>query len=409
MANTLLTSTLITRRSMDSLENNLAFAKQVRRDFDDQFGVVGRKSGYLLNIRKPPRAVTRVGQAADIQSVTENYASLVLNRQWGADLELSSADLTLAVDDFQERIIEPFMAQVANTIDLEGMLLYKDIFNSVGTPGTPATTTTLDLYASAKQKLIEGACPIVNLAVVINAMMERYVVVNNAVLLNPPKEISEQYISGTMGKALGFKFSTSANCPMHTVGDFAGTIRVMGAGQTGNSLLIDAVTSGKGFKRGDIFTIGSTVADYVYAVNPQSRMSTGSLQQFVVLADATAGASTELTLQIAPPLEFSGGPQTVTSSTGALADNGLITVSGTAALNTPQGLAFAPSAFVLGCADLEMPKNIDMSGRAKSPRLNVSMRFTRTWDANQDRFIARLDVLGGWATLYRELACRIQQ
>ena len=62
----------------------------------------------------------------------------------------------------------------------------------------------------------------------------------------------------------------------------------------GATTLALTINSGGTVKAGDVFTIANC-----YAVNPQTRQSTGSLYQFVVREDTTA-VSTTLTLTVAP-------------------------------------------------------------------------------------------------------------
>src|ERR1700728_1517762 len=101
---------MITREALMVLENNLTFSKYVRRDFDDEFGKSGAKIGTVLNIRKPPRYVGRVGQALQLEDATETSVPLTLNTQRGVDIVFSSQDLALSIDDFSKRFIEPAIA-----------------------------------------------------------------------------------------------------------------------------------------------------------------------------------------------------------------------------------------------------------------------------------------------------------
>ncbi len=74
---------------------------------------------------------------------------------------------------------------------------------------------------------------------------------------------------------------------------------------------------------------------------------------------------------------------------------------------SPQNLVFHRDAFSVACADLVMPRGVEMAARKKSPKLNMSLRAVTMYDVNNDRIPTRLDVLYGWAPLYPELACRV--
>jgi hypothetical protein len=400
MANTILTIDMITREALRILENNLTFTKQCNREYDDQFGVTGAKIGDTLRIRKPARYTVRSGTTLSVQDQTETSTSLTLNSQKGVDISFTSKELTLNLDDFSQRVLAPAVAALANQIDRDGLSLYLDVFNAVGTPGT--TPSTLLTYLQAGEKMDHEATPRdMNRAVCINPGAQVSIVDALKALFHSSTEIERQYEQGTMGLAAGFKWSMDQNIVTHTVGPLGGTPLVNGASQTGSSLVTDGWTAAAAARlnRGDVFTIAS-----VNAVNPQHRQSTGQLRQFVVTANVSSDGSGNATIPIYPAITTSGAFQTVTASP---ADNAAITVLGAAATLSPQNLAFHKEAFVLGCADLVMPGGVDMASRVSSKTLGMSIRMVRAYDINTDAFPCRLDVLYGWKAVYPELACRI--
>ena len=398
--NELLTISMITREALRVLENGLKFTKHVNRAYDAKYGVEGAKIGTVLNVRKPPRYVGRTGQALSVEGAVETQVQVTLNTQFGVDLQFSSQDLALSIDDFSDRFIKPAIACVANKVDNDGLALYKTIYQSVGTPGT--VPTTLLTYLQSGQKLDEAAAPNDDLrSIVMTPAMQVNIVDALKGLFNQATAISQQYMTGKMGVSIGFDWYMSQNCNTHTVGAYAGTPRVNGATQSGASLVTDGWTASTSvLNQGDVFTIAG-----VNSVNPQSRQNTGSLQQFVVTAQVTASAGGAKTIAISPSIVTSGAFQTVT---GSPADDALITVVGVASTATPQGIAFHRDAFTLACADLPLPGGVDMAARISDPQLGLSIRMVRAYDINTDNFPCRLDILYGWATLRAELACRIQ-
>ena len=400
MANVLLTISKITRESMIVLENLLVMTKYVRRDLDTQFGVAGAKIGTTVNVRKPPRYEGRTGQAISLESAVETQVPLTLDTQFGVDLEFTSVEMGLEIDDFSDRIIYPAIAVVANKIDRDGLLLYKDIYNTVGTPGS--SFNTLKGYLQVGQKLNEEAAPKApRRSVIIDPEKEVDIVDALKGLFQESTSIAEQYKRGTMGYVAGFRFSMDQNVVSHVVGPLGGSPLVDGASQTGSSLLTKGWTSSAASRllRGDVFTIAG-----VNAVNPQNRQDTGSLRQFVATSDFSSDGSGNGTVGISPAITPSGPFKTVTASP---ADSAVITVLGAADTVTPQGLGFHRDAFVFASADLLLPGGVDKAARVSDKQLGMSIRMIRDYDINQDRLITRLDILYGWATLYPELACRI--
>ena len=392
MANTNLTISMITREALRILENNLTFAKGCNREFDDKFAVSGAKIGDTLNIRKPARYVGRTGTALSVEDHTESQVALQLDTQFGVDVNFTSKELALDIDDFSDRILKPALATVANKIDRDGLALYKDVYNSVGTPGT--TPTALKTYLQAGAKLDKSAAPRDGLRSVCIGPDEQVEIVDSLKgLFQSSEQIKSQYEQGNMGMAGGFKWSMDQNVNAHTIGAHGGTPLVNGASQSGASIDTDG-WGATSLNKGDIFTIAG-----VFGVNPQSRQSTGELQQFVVTADnADAG---DKTIAISPAIVTSGAMQTVTA---APADNAVITVLGVASTSAIQSMAFHRDAFVMGCADLQLPQGVDKAARVSDKQLGLSVRMVRDYDINNVKFPCRLDVLYGWMTVYPELA-----
>lgn len=401
MANSLLTISMITKESLRVLENNLAFAKGVTRDYDDSFAQSGAKIGDTLNIRKPARYVGRSGTTLSVEDHTETSVPLQLSSQFGVDLNFTSKELALSIDEFSDRIIKPAMAVIANKIDFDGLALYKNVANAVGTPGT--TPSTLLTYLQSAAKLDYEAAPRDGQrSLVIDPNAQVTIVDALKSLFQSGDQIMKQYENGNMGQAAGYKWSMDQNVNVFTVGPQGGTPLVNGASQTGSSLVTNGWTAAAAPRlvQGDVFTIAG-----VFAVNPQTRQTTGQLRQFVVTAAVSSDGSGNATIPIFPAITVTGAFQTVTASP---ASGAAITVLGAANTQSAANLAFHKSAFVLACADLQLPKGVDMAARVSDKQLGLSARMVRAYDINNDKFPCRFDILYGYKAVYPELACRIQ-
>ncbi len=402
MANTNLTISMITKESLAVLENNLTFAKGVNRDYDDQFAIGGAKIGDTLNVRKPAKYIGRTGATLAVEDHTETSVPVQLTTQFGVDLNFTSKELTLSIDEFSDRIIKPAMAVVANKIDSAGLTLaYQSTYNAVGTPGTIPTLLKTYLQAGAKMDY-EAAPRDGNRSLIIDPSAQVEIVDSLKSLFQSGDQIKNQYEKGNMGLAGGFKWSMDQNIPVHTFGPQGGTPLVNGASQTGNALLTKgwAAAAASRLNKGDVFTVAG-----VFAVNPQTRASTGQLRQFVVTSAFSSDASGNGSVSISPAIVLTGAFQTVTALP---ADSAAITVMGTANQISPAHLAYHKNAFTLVCADLLLPRGVDMAARVSDKQLGLSARMVRAYDINNDKFPCRFDILFGWAALYPELACRIQ-
>ena len=400
MANSVLTIDMITRKALEILENNLVITRNVNRQYDDSFAVNGAKIGSTLRIRLPDRALVTDGAALQVQDDNEQFTTLTVASQKHIGVNFTSAELTMQLDDFAERVLKPRISQLASSIDADVANAYKSIYASVGTPGTvPATSLVL---LQAQQKLNENAA----------VMSPRYATVNPAAnaglvegmkgLFNPTDTVSRQFKNGMMGTGvLGFdEVNMSQSIKVHTTGSRAGTILVNGAVTTQgqSTITLDGLTSNTTVTAGDVFTIAN-----VYAVNPQTRESTGSLQQFVVTAAQTASGGDMASMAISPAIYTSASALATVDSFPA--DNAAVTFLGSASTAYPQNLVYHKDAITFATADLLMPQGVDMAARANHN--GISLRVVRQYDINNDRMPCRIDVLYGFGTIRPQMACRI--
>ena len=398
MANSILTIDMITRKALEILENNLVLTRNVNRQYDDSFAVEGAKIGSTLRIRLPDRALVTDGAALQVQDDNEQYTTLTVSSQKHIGVNFTSAELTMQLDDFAERVLKSRISQLASSIDADVANSFKSIYQSVGTPGTtPATSLVL---LQAQQKLNEAAA----------VMSPRYATVNPAAnaglvegmkgLFNPTDTISRQFKNGMMGMGvLGFdEINMSQSIKQHTTGSWGTGITVTSTVTTQGSttLGISFTGSSKTWNVGDVFTVAG-----VYAVNPQTRESTGSLQQFVVTAAASGSSTATLTVS---PAMYTADQALATIDAFPVA-TAAVTMLGSSASAYAQNLVYHKDAITFATADLLLPQGVDMAARAVHN--GISMRVVRQYDINNDRMPCRIDVLYGYSVIRPQMACRL--
>jgi hypothetical protein len=390
---------MITRKALEILENNLVITRTVNRQYDDSFAVEGAKIGSTLRIRLPDRALVTDGAALQVQDDNEQFTTLTVSSQKHIGVNFTSAELTMQLDDFAERVLKPRISQLASSIDADVANSYKSIFQSVGTPGTtPATSLVL---LQAQQKLNESAA----------VMSPRYATVNPAAnaglvegmkgLFNPVSTISRQFKNGLMGEGiLGLEeLNMSQSIKQHTTGSRTGAHTVTTTVSTQGQATINITGTGsQTIAAGDVFTIAS-----VFAVNPQTRESTGSLQQFVVTEANTASGGAYTSVKISPAIY---------TSTNALAtvdtfpqSSAVVTFVGAASTQYPQNLVYHKDAISFATADLLLPQGVDMASR--QVHNGISLRVVRQYDINNDRMPCRIDVLYGFNAIRPPMAVRL--
>ena len=399
MANTLLTIDMITRKALEILENNLVLTRNVNRQYDDSYAVEGAKIGTTLRIRLPDRALVTDGAALQVQDDNEQFTTLTVASQKHIGVNFTTAEMTMQLDDFAERVLKPRISQLAASIDADVANSFLNMYQAVGTPGTTPSSTAVLL--AAQQKLNESAA----------VMSPRYVTVNPAAnaaliegmkgLFNPVSTISSQFKNGMFGEGiLGFEeLNMSQSIKQFTTGSRSGahTVTTTVSAQGTSSIAITG-TGTQTIKKGDVFTIAN-----VYAVNPQTRESTGSLQQFVCTEDVAATGGAYAAVKISPAIYTSSNALATVDSfpqSGAT-----VTFLGGASTQYPQNLVYHKDAIAFATADLLLPQGVDMASR--QVHNGVSMRVVRQYDINNDRMPCRIDVLYGYSVIRPQMGVRL--
>jgi hypothetical protein len=390
---------MITRKALEILENNLVITRNVNRQYDNSFANQGAKIGTTLRIRLPDRALVTDGAALQVQDDNEQFTTLSVSSQKHIAVNFTTAEMTMQLDDFADRVLKPRISQLAASIDADVANCFNGIYQSVGTPGT--TPSTSFALLQAQQRLNESAA----------GMNPRYLTVNPAAnagliegmkgLFNPVSTISAQFKNGMFGEGiLGFdELAMSQSIKQFTTGTRSGSHSVTSTVSTQGATTINITGTGtQTLKKGDVFTIGS-----VFAVNPQTRESTGSLQQFVVTADATASGGAYTNVSISPAIYT---PVSALATVDSFPQSSAtVTFLGAASSQFPQNLAYHKDAIAFATADLLMPQGVDMASR--QVHNGISLRVVRQYDINNDRMPCRIDVLYGYSVIRPQMAVRL--
>jgi len=398
VANSLLTIDMITRKALEIFENNLVLTRNVNRAYDDSFAVEGAKIGSTLRIRLPDRALVTDGAALQVQDDNEQFTTLAVSNQKHIGVNFTSAELTMQLDDFADRVLKPRISQLASSVDADVANSFKSIYQSVGTPGTTPGTSAVLL--AAHQKLNEAAAPQNMRYATVNPAGNAGLVEGLKGLFNPTDVISKQFKSGMMGTGvLGYdEINMSQSIKQHTTGDWGTSITVTStiSTQGATSVGLSFTGSSKTWNVGDVFTIAG-----VFSVNPQTRESTGSLQQFVVTA-AASGSSTA-TVSVSPAIYTSASALATVSAFPA--SGAVVTMLGSALTQYAQNLIYQKDAITFATADLLLPQGVDMASR--QVHNGISLRVVRQYDINNDRMPCRIDVLYGYSVIRPQGAVRM--
>jgi len=410
MANTLATPSWTTKEVARGFINKLIFLAHVNRTYDDQYEISGAKVGNTVNARLPQRFTVTDGQALQLQNLYDQTVPISLTNQKNVAFGYSSQQATTELDNIRSRYVDPGSEALANAAEVLAFnAVYRDIYSSVGTPGTtPSTTLT---YLQAGVKLTDLSTPMKGRVAVLDPLAMSTLANTTSSLFNPTAVIAENYEEGQFGRRqLGVDgWYQDPVRPTHTTGSFtASTPLINGASQTGSTIATNGWASGATtLNKGDIFTIAG-----VNSVNPLSYSSTGRLQQFVVTATTSDASGVMATLPISPSIVTSGQLQTVDASP---ANDAVITVLGAtaaaggtlAATTSPQSFVYHPDAFAYVMADLMKPGAGAESTTVRSKALGFSIRMVEQYQIGTDQNPSRLDILIGAATIQARLASRV--
>ena len=409
--NTTLTADIIAKEALMHLDNNLVFAKQVYRGYENEFSkkVNGYEVGETISIRRPTDFTVRTNATMATQDVTEGKVALTVDQRRGVDFEFTSQDLTLKIGELGERVIKPAMIQLANSVDTFLAGMYASVPNWVGT-STKKIGSYAD-FAKAPERMDELAVPQDTRAAVLSPS-DHWALLGSQTSLYIQDAAKGAYRKGSLGEIGGVDTFMSQNVLTHTAGTRTnGTIGASITAATVTYLSVkDSMTqvvalsglgNAKTVNKGDVFTIAD-----VYAVNPVTKARLPFLKQFVAMEDKTADGSGNTNLTIYPAMIWSGAFQNVAVTTGVTDLNTkVVTWFSAAGAQDRQNLVFHKNAFALVMVPLVKPPGaVDVSRQSYK---GTSVRVIPVYDGTNDVSKWRLDILFGGAAIDPRLATRI--
>lgn len=406
MANSLLTTDMITREALRLAHEKCQFIGTVDRQYDEAFAKTGAKIGSTLRVRLPNAYTRRRGsRVMDVQDQDEQNTSITVATQDGVDMRFNSAELALSIDDFSERYIAPAVAVLASGIEGD-FISYatKQTFNVAGTAGSPPT----DLVAigAARAKLNQNLAPKDgNRYVQMDSVTMGGLVNGLKGLFQDATQIKEQYREGMIGRTgMADWYENERMWTLTNGSDVTGTTDATGLGtanSNGSYSLLDMHTTVAVAAQnvGQVFTISG-----VYACHPETKAPYPTLQQFVITG-SSGNYST-----ISPAIYLSGPRQNVVAASGAALaatdfDSKTLTFVGGASTSYIQNLMYHRDAFQFVTADL--PIMADAAECVRRVQDGISMRVWKGSDIRNDELLMRIDILYGFAALRPQWACRI--
>lgn len=401
MANNFLNTNWVSMEILRLLLNKLVVAEYFNRSWEKDF----KKEfapGSQISVKFPQRFIPTDGMGYNPQAIQRISTTVNLDQwvqigfEWD-DYE-AAVKLERSESELRDNYFEPAAAALAQEFDSRcAKFAYQNASTVVGILGTDATSVST--FYSARQKLMEKACPPGKRAMLISSSQMNSLGSNITSFFQPADELSKSFKEGAIGRLGGFDFYESNSLYSHTAGTWASSVTVTGAGQSGASLTITG-TAADTIKAGDKISILN-----VNGVNPMTRRVAGkaAVQHFTVTQDYTLTGSAQ-SINILPAIYGPGSPY---QNVDALpADGAALTLwPGTTSPNGKVGtvgLALSRFAFALVGAKLYIPKAVEDSGQAQDPETGISVRKVKAWDPVRSMQINRMDSLLGFGNLYQD-------
>ena len=369
MANTFLTLKTIARQALPRLIDELVFPNLVYRDFSEDF----HDMGDTVRVRRPvllEAADFDASQGVSYQDIREDAVEVTLDHLATVDAAASAIETAVSIDDLNRVFVEPAAAALAEKINRDGLKLYADVANAVGTAGT--TPSTLDDLANVRKALNAAKAPIAGRVAVWDAEADAAFTKIPAIVNAEKSGDARALREGSIGRVFGMDHYMSQAVAKHATGITAAQgVKVSGAVEAGATTLSLKGTALTGrLVKGDVLTVGG-----------------GS---YVVTEDSAAAAGNAIAgVKVYPALP-------------ALADNAEVALAGSHTAN----LAFHPMAFAYVTRPLLDPNGQGVDSYVTSWN-GISLRVTRGYDQKFKRSIYSMDVLYGFRTVYPELAVRV--
>lgn len=397
MGNTTLTTDLITREALRVAHEKLSFLGTINREYDSSFSGSGGKHGSTLRVRKPTQFVRRQGsRIMDIQDALETSSTITVATQDGVDMRFNSAELTLDIEDFSSRYIVPAVSQLVAGIEGDMLAQFtKDVYNLVGTAGTPPAD--LAALGAARARLNQCLAPKDGQRFVQMDSVTMGGMVNGLKgLFQDSAQIKEAMREGFYGRlAMADLYENEKVWTMPNSADVAGTLDTYTVVEGDTDLTVTGFSAAA--VAGMVFTIAG-----VYDCHPETKAAYSHLKQFVVTSATTT------VINFSPAIRISGARKNVSSATGAdisPSTTAAITFVGNASTNYQQSLMYHKDAFTFVTADL--PIMDDAAKCVRRTQDGLSLRVWQGSDIRNDEMLTRIDILYGGLTLRPEWATRI--
>jgi hypothetical protein len=401
MANTFITTDLVSNTALAMFANNSPFVMTGSRIYQEDFTSSGYKIGDTLQVRRQNHFIVGDGSSATPQNIIETVETITVAHQYHALIAYTIQDLSLRIEDFSRLFIAPAIQEIVTQMEKDiGTAAEQSLNFFTGTAGTAINSyTTVD---TAGAKLLEQGVNISDNAYLAMTVRDGSAL-KGALLTNFTPVFNEDIVrQSAIGHLSYFDIFQSQNIVRHTAG--AGpllhpgdTLLVNGAVSSGSTIVMD----GASFSVTDYFVVGDVISIAgVESVNPVGRKATGQNMQFVVTGNASSDGAGNITVSVAPSIiSDTGNPNRNVSN--AIPNNAAVTMIGSHNVN----VAYPERALDIVCPPL-YKLQVPFASVAVDPETGLSLAVTQTGDILGYQNYMRIDLLCGFSW-HQQYAVRV--
>ena len=400
-ANSFVNTSWVSLEILRLLVNRLVCAEYFNRswekDFNKEFA-----PGSSIQIKFPQRMLTVNQMGYSPQGINRISTTVSLDTWIQVPFEWDDYERAVKLERSEEELREnywmPAAAAVSQSIDSQAANWGRlNTSNFVGILG--ADPTTVATYYQARAMLEREAAGEGKRCMLMSVSQMVSLGSNITNVFHPADQITRMWKKGSLGVLADFDMFESNSLYSHTAGTWAATVKVIGAGQSGASIVIQG-TAGDTIMPGDKFAFAA-----VNMTNPMTYRSAGPLtpRTFTCPTGFTLTGGND-TISILPPIY---GPGSQYQNVDALPlNNAALTLwPGTTSPNGKTGtigLGLTREAFALVGGKLYLPKAVESSAQQQDPDSGIAIRKVIAWDPVRSMQVNRYDSLIGFGNLYQQ-------
>ncbi len=406
--NTFLTPDVIAREALMILEGDIVAPQVMSTSAAADF--TGSKVGDTIRVRRPAffgvddySRTAGGSETIKVQDANETSVDLKIEHHFDVSFEVSSKELTLSVDDFNGRLLQPAMSALAQKIDKYALSKIGDLGGFAFSTDYGSPDSLADM-AAIVEKLNKQKVPQRNRKMIVSpAMQTQIYTITNFVQANLSGDATSPVKEAALGRFMGMDMMMALELPTHTAGayvtagtDMAVAINNSGGYTEGTTTINLDGADGSGTRA---LAIGDTL---------QITYADGIVRDHKVTTATASGSGAFASVGISPGLYGVDAAAVDQGSPAVVANDAVVTIvggSGSVASYTVGG-AFVPEAFQLIFVPQPAPMGPGTSAATVSYN-GMSLRVLQTFDHVKKRDLISVDAMVGCAAVDARLGSRI--